>query len=162
MNIEKRLYVAMKQKGINQRTLAKTIGCSETVISKWLNNPQNFRLSTVEKLENALGVKLLEVTESPFPDSVFSLYEPNKSHFSDSLFWEYDNETFIPSEHKEIVVSRVAERGRLNDYFAAFDACGGIDGFKKVYISLKKPNKYSANFICTALNIKQIESPCYI
>lgn len=87
------------------------------------------------------------------PDSVFASYEPGKHMFSPALFWEYDKESFVPSEHKEIVVSRVAERGRLNDYFAAFDTCGGIDGFRNVYRNLKKVDKYSRNFICHALNI---------
>lgn len=95
------------------------------------------------------------------PNSVFAEYVPNKYHFSDSLFWEYDKNTFIPSEHKKIVVSRVVERGRLNDYFAAFDACGGIEGFKKVYMSLEHPNKYSINFICIALNIKKEDLQCF-
>ena len=162
MKIEERIKTAMKQKGFNQRALAHAVGCSETVISKWLNRPQNFRISTIERLEEALGIELLEVTERSYPDSVFSLYEPNKSNFSDSLFWEYEKNTFIPSEHKEIVVSRVAERGRLNDYYAAFDACGGIDGFKDVYIKLRKPYKYSMNFICTALNIKKEDMLCFI
>lgn len=94
--------------------------------------------------------------------SVFSQYVPNKYHFSESLFWEYDQDTFLPSEHKEIVVSRVVERGRLNDYFAAFDACGGIEGFKQVYKKLKHPDKYSLNFICNALDIDKEEMQCFI
>lgn len=152
----------MKQKGVNQRKLAVLMDCSETTISKWLNVPQNFRISTIERLEKALGVKIVETTVRSYPDSVFALYEPNKANFSESLFWEYDMEKFVPSEHKDIVVSRVAERGRLNDYFAAFDACGGIDGFKEVYMGLKKPNEYSMNFICAALDINREDMLCFV
>lgn len=93
--------------------------------------------------------------------SVFSAYKPGGNIFSESLFWEYDKNTFIPSEHRKIVVSRVIERGRLNDYFAAFDACGGVEGFKQVYMSLKHPDKYSINFICAALHIKKEEMLCF-
>lgn len=98
----------------------------------------------------------MKVRKHPnIPDSVFASYEPGGHSFSPSLFWEYDESTFVPSEHKEIVVARVAERGRLNDFFAAFDACGGIDGFREVYRNLKKVDPYGKEFICLALNIKR-------
>lgn len=87
-------------------------------------------------------------------DSIFSSYKPGESKFSPALFWEYDPKTFVPSEHKEIVIRRVLERGRLNDYFAAFDACGGIEGFKQVYLSLKHKDKYTENFIRLTLGIE--------
>lgn len=162
MQLKERLLAAMQQKGINQRQLAEMSGCSETTISKWLNKPQNFRMTTITKLEKTLGVTLISTTPKSFQNSIFAEYQPHKSTFSESLFWEYDKNSFIPSEHKEIVVSRVIDRGRINDYFAAFDACGGIDGFKETYKKLKKTNKYSRNFICNALNIKKEELSCSI
>ncbi|MGM9735324.1 MAG: DUF6922 domain-containing protein [Candidatus Cryptobacteroides sp.] len=97
----------------------------------------------------------MQVINQNIPDSIFASYVPGNSRFSPALFWEYDMKTFCPSEHKEIVVARVAERGRLNDFFAAFDACGGIDGFRETYRNLKEVDPYGKKFICLALNIKR-------
>lgn len=85
--------------------------------------------------------------------SIFSTYQPGESKFSPALFWEYDKDNFIPSEHKELVVRRVVERGRLNDYFAAFDVCGGIEEFKQIYLNLRNPDKFSKNFLRISLGL---------
>ena len=76
--------------------------------------------------------------------SIFSTYQPGESKFSPALFWEYDKDNFIPSEHKELVVRRVVERGRLNDYF---------EEFKQIYLNLRNPDNFSKNFLRISLGL---------
>jgi len=160
MEINEKIRTVLQQKGMTQKQLAAAVGVTESVVSKWLNTRQNFTFETIRRIEKATGTTIIETTAPPFSGTVFSSYVPQKNSFESALFWEYDQKTFNPSEHKELVVSRVLERGTLNDYFAAFDVCGGIDNFKETVKNLKVIDKYSVNFICLTLGINKTELKC--
>jgi len=160
MEINDRIRAALQQKGMTQKQLAAAVGVTESVVSKWINTKQNFTFDTIRRIEKATGITIIETTEPSFSDTIFSSYIPQRNSFESALFWEYDPKTFNPSEHKELVVGRVLERGTLNDYFAAFDACGGIDNFKETVKNLKDIDKYSVNFICLTLGINKKDLKC--
>ena len=79
-----------------------------------------------------------------------------------SLFWEYDTANFDFIKNRGFVAQRVIMLGRLNDWFAAFDLYGGIDGFRKIardeVIGL---DDKSFNFMCKALDLKEEDTLCY-
>ena len=52
---------------------------------------------------------------------------PNKA-----LLWEYDINTFDWQKSKRLVVQRVIEMGTPEDFFAAFDLYGGINGVREI------------------------------
>lgn len=58
---------------------------------------------------------------------LFDSYEHNKGKYriSPILLGEYDLRRFDWQRNCHIVVQRVIERGRVEDYFAAFDLYGG-------------------------------------
>jgi transcriptional regulator with XRE-family HTH domain len=67
-----------KKEGIyNQKMLASALGCSAQYVTKLLKGNENLTLATICNLQNALDLKLIEVTK----------YEAVESYsFSDTLF----------------------------------------------------------------------------
>lgn len=53
---------AMKRRGYNQVQLARIMKKSTTVISEWLSGDRNFTTDTLTDIEEALGIRLLDVT----------------------------------------------------------------------------------------------------
>lgn len=92
----------------------------------------------------------------------FDTYIPGGHMINMSLFWEYDTRNFDFVKNKRLVAERVITLGRLNDWYAAFDMYGGIEGFRKIakdeVIGL---DDKSFNFMCRALNLKEEETLCY-
>lgn len=58
--IAEKIDAAIKRKGITKRQLARMMGKSESEVSKWLTGRHNFTLSTIAKIEVALGTTLLK------------------------------------------------------------------------------------------------------
>lgn len=73
-----------KKEGIyNQKMLASALGCSAQYVTKLLKGNENLTLATICNLQNALDLKLIEVTK----------YEAVESYtFSDT--------SFVPSQEK--------------------------------------------------------------
>lgn len=80
-----------------------------------------------------------------------------------SLLWEYDLSGFDWQYMRALVVERVIERGRDEDYYAMFALYGGIEGVRQIIQDevLNLSDKDIA-FICTAFNLKKEELKCYI
>ncbi|MCM1042233.1 MAG: helix-turn-helix transcriptional regulator [Bacteroides sp.] len=51
----------LKQKKLNQKQFAKTMGKSEAEVSRWLGGTHNFTLRTIAKISDKLGVNLLNI-----------------------------------------------------------------------------------------------------
>ena len=66
-NIDKNLAIAnriieiLRGQGKTQRDLARTLGKSESEISKWLTGLHNLELRTIYKIEMALGEDVIAV-----------------------------------------------------------------------------------------------------
>ena len=58
-----RIDAVLKQKNMTQRDLAKKMGRSEAVISRWTSGFPNLTLKSIAEISTALGEPLVRVTE---------------------------------------------------------------------------------------------------
>ena len=95
--------------------------------------------------------------------TIFDEYNSHKGEYaiSPSLLWEYDLSHFNWWKSRKIVVQRVLERGWLNDFFAAFDLYGGIEGFRAIIKEIPHLAPREMNFACAAFDLKKEELTCY-
>ncbi len=63
-DIALRILDALEELGWNKARLAKEMGVSPQQVSKYVRGEENFKLETLCKLEQALGVELIHVTQS--------------------------------------------------------------------------------------------------
>lgn len=93
---------------------------------------------------------------------IFDSYKSGGHTFNKALLWEYDAESIDLQKCRRLVATRVIELGRLEDFYAAFDLYGGIEGFAQIakneVIGL---DDRSFNFMCHAFNLKKEETKCY-
>ena len=78
-----------------------------------------------------------------------------------ALLWEYDMDTFDWQKSKVLVAQRVVEMGEPEDFFAAFDLYGGIEGFREILKLVPHFNDLDMHFVCTLFNLKKEELRCY-
>lgn len=95
--------------------------------------------------------------------TLFDEYKEHKGEYtvSPSLLWEYDLSAFDWWKSRKTVVSRILERGWLQDYFAAFDLYGGIEGFRNIIRELPHLSPRDMSFACAAFGLKKEELKCY-
>jgi hypothetical protein len=77
-----------------------------------------------------------------------------------SLLWEYDLTNFDWNAMQNVVLQRVVERGRLEDFYAAMNLYGKkafIDGLKEIPNLCDK----DINFVSAVFGIKKHELKCY-
>ncbi|MDD4515982.1 hypothetical protein [Massilibacteroides sp.] len=77
-----------------------------------------------------------------------------------SLLWEYDPDDFDWQAMRQVVVQRVIERGRMDDFYAALNLYG-IDGFKEAIKNIPDMNRKDIAFVCTIFDINKEELKCY-
>lgn len=58
-----KIDAVLKEKGMSQRDLARKLGKSEAVISRWTTGFPNLTLRSIAELSTALGVPLIKVAE---------------------------------------------------------------------------------------------------
>lgn len=58
-----RIDAILKKKGMTQRNLAKKMGRSEAVISRWTSGFPNLTLRSIAEISTALGEPLIKVAE---------------------------------------------------------------------------------------------------
>ncbi len=91
----------------------------------------------------------------------FKDYRQHKNaHIRHSLFWEYDMEHFDWQLMKTVVVQRVIERGRMDDFYAILN----MYGLHEVKESIKKIPTMSAkdiSFVCNVFRISRKDLLCY-
>ena len=88
-------------------------------------------------------------------------YKPGGHKINHSLLWEYDMNNFDWQSSKTIVAQRVIELGTPEDFFAAFDLYGGIDGVREIVKSVPYLNDLNIHFVCTLFNLNKEELKCY-
>lgn len=59
--IADRIFELLKQKGIDQRNLAKVLGKHESEVSKWMAGEHNFTIQSLLKIEAALGGEIIQI-----------------------------------------------------------------------------------------------------
>lgn len=62
MMLAAKIEEAMKRCGYNQTQFAHLMKKSPTVISEWLSGDRNFTTDTLIDIENALGIRLLDIS----------------------------------------------------------------------------------------------------
>ncbi len=80
---------------------------------------------------------------------------------SKKLLWEYDPSTIDWFRMKHIVVTRVIERGWMNDFYAAIRLYGGMDNFKQIIKELPYLSDKDMDFVCKIFELKKEELLCY-
>jgi hypothetical protein len=78
-----------------------------------------------------------------------------------SLFWEYELEDIDWIAMRTLVLQRVIERGRMDDFYAALNLYG-LNGFKEGIKNIPYLNAKDIAFVCTVFGIKKRELKCYI
>lgn len=87
-------------------------------------------------------------------------YKSGGHNINRALLWEYDVDNFDWQNSKVIVVQRVIEMGEPEDFYAAFDLYGGVDGFREIIKTLPYLNDIDINFVCVFFNLKREDLRC--
>ena len=93
---------ALREKGVNQKQLAKMIGVSPQQINKIVKGSENLTLMTIAKLENALNIELLFtknesviIQKEYIPQPVyFNVYNNTKIVSQKTVKYEKKNEIY--------------------------------------------------------------------
>ena len=85
----------------------------------------------------------------------------HKAQIRESLLWEYDLKNFNWQEMRSVVIQRVIERGRLDDFYAILN----LYGPKRVKESIKQIpylNLKDLSFVCSVFNLEKENLKCYL
>ena len=90
----------------------------------------------------------------------FSDYKEHKNAvLRKSLLWEYDVSQIDWKAMRTLVVTRVIERGRLEDYYAILNLYG-LKGVRDAIRNIAYLNRKDMVFVCTVFNLRQEELKC--
>ncbi len=88
----------------------------------------------------------------------YKLYKDAK--IRNSLLWEYDFDKIDWQQLKDVIIHRVIERGRMNDFYAILNLYG-IDGVKEAIKRIPFLNPKDMAFVCSIFDIKKEDLKCY-
>ncbi len=77
------------------------------------------------------------------------------------FLWEYEYSKIDWYKMRHIVVSRIIERGWINDYYAAINLYGGMDNFKKIITEIPHLSDKDMDFVCKLFDLKKDNLLCY-
>lgn len=77
-----------------------------------------------------------------------------------TLLWEYRMDEFDWQNMRNVVVQRVVERGRMQDFYAILNLYG-LKGVKEAIKSIPYLNPKDQTFVCNIFNIKKEDLTCY-
>lgn len=77
-----------------------------------------------------------------------------------SLLWEYDMTHFDWQKMRNIVVQRVLERGRKDDYYAMLNLYG-LQGVQDALKDVPYMNDKDMNFACHTFHLDKKDLKCY-
>jgi len=79
-----------------------------------------------------------------------------------AILWDYDLSSFDWTAMRRIVVQRVIERGREEDYLAIFHLYGGIEGVRQIIMNeVPWLSPKDMSFVCRIFDLKKEELKCY-
>lgn len=84
-----------------------------------------------------------------------------KCALSPTLLWEYDLSHFDWWKSRKTVVQRVIERGWMNDFYAALNLYGGIEGIRDIIKEIPYLSDRDVCFVCAVFHLKREELKCY-
>jgi hypothetical protein len=77
-----------------------------------------------------------------------------------TLLWEYEMDRFNWEEMRVVVVQRVIERGRMEDFYAILNLYG-LMGVKDAISRITYLNPRDLSFVCSVFNLKKESLKCY-
>ena len=77
-----------------------------------------------------------------------------------SLLWEYDLNKFDWPLMRDVVVQRVVERGRMDDFYAVLNLYGE-EGVLEAIKKIPFLNQKDMSFVCSVFDLKKEELECY-
>ncbi len=78
------------------------------------------------------------------------------------LLWDMDMTDWDWQKNRKIVVERVIERGRMDDFYTLFKLYGGIDNVKEIIKEIHYLSNRDIAFVCATFDLKKEELGCYI
>lgn len=91
----------------------------------------------------------------------FDNYRQHKdAQLRPTLFWEYDLADFDWQAMRTLVVQRVIERGRPDDFYAMLNTYG-LEGVKESIKEIPSMNPKDMSFVCSVFGLKKEELKCY-
>lgn len=91
-------------------------------------------------------------------------FDNYKSHqnaqIREALLWEYDLDQFNWEDMRILVVQRVIERGRMNDFYAILNLYG-LTGVRDAIKQISYLNPKDLSFVCSVFNLKKEDLKCY-
>ena len=91
----------------------------------------------------------------------FEKYHLHKdAKIRNSLLWEYEIEKINWQQMRNVIVQRVIERGRMNDFYAILNMYE-LEGLKEAIRQIPFLNNKDLAFICSVFDIKKEELKCY-
>lgn len=92
----------------------------------------------------------------------FESYTPGNRQINLGLLWEYKVDETNLQQFKTIIITRILQFGKLEDFYAGFDNFGGIDGFAQIAKNeVWDLDAKALNFLCHAFNMTKEETLCY-
>ena len=77
-----------------------------------------------------------------------------------SLLWEYNIDKFNWIDMQILVVQRVIERGRMDDFYAILNLYG-LEGVIGAIKEIPYLNSKDLSFVCSVFRLKKEELKCY-
>lgn len=77
-----------------------------------------------------------------------------------SLFWEYDMDNFDWQRMRNLVVQRIIERGRPDDFYGMLNLYG-YDGVRDAIKQIPVLSNKDISFVCIIFDLKKEELKCY-
>jgi hypothetical protein len=79
------------------------------------------------------------------------------------LLWEYDLSSFDWQSMRGIVIARVLERGREEDFHALFTMYGGLESVRQIIKNeVRHLDDRNMDLACIIFNLKKEELQCFI
>lgn len=86
----------------------------------------------------------------------------NNAKIDKRLLWEFNvDDDFEWQNMKHLVVQRVIEQGKKEDFYALFNLYGGIEGVKNIIKEIDFLSKKDMNFVSIIFNIRKESLKCY-
>jgi len=78
-----------------------------------------------------------------------------------SLLWEYELDRFNWQEMRNVVIQRVIERGRMDDYYAILNLYG-LKGVKEAIKQIPYLSPRDISFVCSIFGLKKSDLKCFM
>jgi len=101
MMLAAKIEEAMKRRGYNQTQFARLMKKSTTVISEWLSGDRNFTADTLIEIEEALGIRLLDISIMTAVSAGTEISQKSSANFGGAAAMSLQRTWNITESHRE-------------------------------------------------------------